>query len=231
MKRVVATIVLLSVNPLWALTFMGPATTDLERGQARIGAEYSTGEADVSVSGSILPGTTTSDDIDIDALLARLSAAPFENIELYLRLGMAEVGDLDEDLAWGAGVKVTVFDSEPLPWGVLFQVAHFQGDDKETAGPIVIESDLDVYEYQIAVGPSYRVGNVCVYGGPFLHFIDGDLDLKALNQKVTLDIEQESEFGGYVGLAADVVANLSVNIEGQFTSDADLFAASVSIKF
>ncbi|MHC4121061.1 MAG: hypothetical protein ACYSWO_26535 [Planctomycetota bacterium] len=231
MKRVIATIVLLSANPLWALTFMGPATTDLEKGQVQIGAEYSTGATDISVSGSILPSAETFDDMDTDALLARLSASPFDNVEVYGRLGMAEAGDLDEEFAWGAGVKATVFDSERLPWGVLFQVIHLEGDEKDTSGPFVIEGDLDVYEYQIAVGPSYRAGNVCVYGGPFLHFIDGDFDLRALNQKFSLDVEQESEFGGYVGLAAEVVANLSVYIEGQFTSDADLFAASVSIKF
>ena len=181
MKRVAITIVLLSANPVWALTFMGPATSDLRQNESRIGFDYSTGEYDVELSIAGYSGTLG--DVEQDMFFARVGAAPVDKVELFVRLGMSEVEDLSEEFAWGAGFKATVFDSSPAPWGVLFQITHIEGDGSYVDEDGLITADLDLYEMQIAVGPSYREGNVCIYGGPFLHFVNGDLDVRYAGQK------------------------------------------------
>lgn len=231
MKRVAITIILLSVNPVWALTFMGPATSDLKQNQTRIGFDYSTGEYDIDVSGPLLPGTVTLRDIDNDAFFGLVSAAPFDKAELFIRLGMAETADSGNEFAWGAGFKATVFDSSPAPWGVLFQITHVEGDDSYIDSGSAVTEDFDLYEMQIAVGPSYREGNVCIYGGPFLHFVNGDLDLRYAGQKFSYDVEEESVFGGYIGLSAEIAESVSLAVEGQFTGGASAFAIGATLKF
>jgi len=229
MKRAAVTVVLLSAHPLWALTFMGPTTSDLRQNQTRFGIEYSTGEANVDISGPLVSGTF--DDIEHDTLFARLGAAPFDKTELFVRLGMSEVGEMGNEFVWGAGFKATVFDSSPAPWGVLFQITHAEGDESDIVAGFLFSGDLDIYEMQIAVGPSYKEGNVCVYGGPFLHFINGDADISVAGQKFSHDIEQESEFGGYIGLSAEIAENVNISFEGQFTSDATAFGVGATVKF
>jgi len=70
--------------------------------------------------------------------------------------------------------------------------------------------------------------NLSVYGGPFLHLVDGDLDISGkmvdegseILMKTSGDIEEESQFGGYVGASWDVRKDISCYLEGQFTGDA-----------
>jgi len=171
-------------------------------------------------------------DADHDTFFARLSAAPVDKAEVFVRLGMSEIAELGDEFAWGAGFKATVFDSSPAPWGVLFQITHVEGDESEPiGGGYVITGDVDIYEMQIAVGPSYKEGNVCVYGGPFLHLINGDLDIRFAGQTLPYDIEEESVFGGYIGLSAEIAENVDLSFEGQFTSDATVFGVGATLKF
>jgi len=230
MRRVVVVIVLLSVNPVWALTFMGPPTSDLKQKEWRTGFDYSTGEFDIDVSRS---GPVTFRDLDIDneAFFGLVGAAPFDETELFVRLGRAGLAGSGTEFAWGAGFKATVFDSSLAPWGVLFQITHTEGDDSYVDSGSLVTADFDLYEMQIAVGPSYQQGNVCIYGGPFLHFVNGDVDLGIAGQKSSYDIEDESVFGGYIGLSAEIAENVSLAFEGQFTSDASVFGVGATVKF
>lgn len=229
MKRTVLTVVVLSANPLWALTFMGPPTSDLQQGQTRIGLDYSSSEYDADISGPLLSGTLA--EVGQDAFFARLAAAPLEKTEWSILLGISEISDLGDEFAWGLGFKGTLIDSAPVSWGALFQMIHSEGDDSDSIGGLAITGDFDFYEMQIAVGPSYRAGNVCVYGGPFLHFMSGDVDIRFAGQTLSYDLEQESIFGGYVGLSAEIAQDVNFGLEGQFTADAVGLGAGVSLKF
>ena len=79
---------------------------------------------------------------------------------------------------------------------------------------------------------------LCVYGGPFLHLVSGDLDEKwtdwyavfdsegtvvdsdSESGKWSADIEEKSTFGGYVGAQLDVTEQMKAFAEVMFTGDA-----------
>lgn len=226
MKRTAIIITLLLANPLWALTFMGPPTSDLRRDQTRFGIDYTTGEYDVDLSG---PASLS--DVDHDALFVRLGTAPIKYVELFGLLGVADVADSGDDFAWGVGVKGTVFRSETTQWGFLFQLTHVEGDDTRGSGITWAQEDFDIYEYQIAIGPNYRDGILSIYGGPFLHFIDGDLERKTVTQTLSFNIEEESQIGAYIGLSATIGEAVNLAFEVQATPDAHAFGLSGNIKF
>jgi hypothetical protein len=135
--------------------------------------------------------------------------------------------------AWGFGTRVTFWQDEELSWGGLFQMTWLEPDDSSISlasdTKFSGKAEIDIREVQIAVGPTWRVeDNLRIYGGPFLHFVDGDLDISGrtldLNAEIltetTGDIEEESQFGGYAGVHLDVDQNTSCFIECQFTGDA-----------
>lgn len=136
-------------------------------------------------------------------------------------------------LAWGFGTRATFWQDDEISWGGLFQVTWLEPGDSSIgmSGDPVFSGDaeIDIWEVQIAVGPTFRVDdNFRVYGGPFLHFVNGDFDLSGstvdmgdvLRVEATGDIEEKSQFGGYVGAHLDVDQNTSCCIELQFTGDA-----------
>jgi len=135
-------------------------------------------------------------------------------------------------LAWGFGTRATFWQDEEVSWGGLFQVTWLEPGDSsiDLVGDPVFSGDAEIkiWEVQIAVGPTLRLDdNFRVYGGPFLHFVNGDLDISGETDigfqdviKGTTDIEEKSQFGGYVGAHLDVDQNTSCCIELQFTGDA-----------
>jgi len=165
--------------------------------------------------------------------------------------------DGDYGFAYGFGTKYTFWEQmEGLTWGVLFQMKWINSEDtlngawSEAVGEGVYEVgsyrcdvDLDYYEMQIALGPTWQaMEGLCVYGGPFLHIVSGDLDDKCSEtwaefdnpggtgtpltgpftdyDKESSDLEEESTFGGYVGTQIDVTAQMKAFAELMFTGDA-----------
>ena len=86
-------------------------------------------------------------------------------------------------------------------------------------------------EIQIALGPTYTAEGVMIYGGPFLHLIDGDMDLQSGATKVSADLEEESEVGGYIGAQFDIMENAAINVEYQLTGDAQGIFAGITWVF
>jgi hypothetical protein len=135
-------------------------------------------------------------------------------------------------LAWGFGTRATFWQDEEISWGGLFQVTWLKPGDSsiDLSGDPVFTGDaeINIWEVQIAAGPTMRLDdNFRVYGGPFLHFVNGDLDLSGETDigfqdviKAEGDIEEKSQFGGYVGAHLDVDQNTSCCLELQFTGDA-----------
>ena len=91
------------------------------------------------------------------------------------------------------------------------------------------DAELDFWELQVAVGPTWEGDNFRIYGGPFLHLVDGDIDLDTTGVDGSTaiwrvisngDIEEASQFGGYAGAQWLVNENTVANVEAQFTGDA-----------
>jgi hypothetical protein len=238
----------------FALAPMGPPIATLKQGQWSAAGEYGYSKMDLqadvkwSASGPGLAESgkesTTVKDFKSSMFFANLGYGVSDNWEAFLRLGAADVkmqGGFDGGygFAWGFGTKVTFLKQDSITWGGLFQMTWFNpGDDKMTddVNDVLVSGNAEVnwWEMQIAVGPSWQTGGLCIYGGPFLHFLNGDYDEKLTGtgsiSKATANIEQDSEFGGYVGAQCDLgnwIQNASWNADLQFTGDAWAFATGV----
>jgi len=192
-------------------------------------------------------------DFKSNIVMGRVGYGISENWDAFVRLGIAD-GDSDIDqtypdgaatdkfkgydgsfgFAWGIGTRATFWENDNVTWGGLLQITWFDPDD----GDIILSgdsnylsgsADIDMWEVQIALGPTWQVDDkLSVYGGPFLHFVNGDFDISyktvdmgdEIHYKGSGDIEEESQLGGYVGAHWDVRENIDCYIEGQFTGDA-----------
>ncbi|MHC4169517.1 MAG: hypothetical protein ACYSWQ_21430 [Planctomycetota bacterium] len=216
MKKVAAVvIVVLTANSTWALTFMGPPTTDIKQGQFGIGFDYTLSESDIDISG--VSGVL--EDVEVDTYLARIIFGLADGAEISARVGMDEIEDLDSEFAWGVGAKATLGRSEDWDWGIVCQLTGLYGDDSG--------ADVELYEYQVAIGPTVKLGQLSVYGGPFLHFLVGDADITMGTSRISADLEEESVFGGYGGLSLQIDSRTSVAVEYQITGDADALGVGV----
>lgn len=212
---------------------------------------------------TIRKGKHSVEDFKSNIIMARAGYGINDNWDAFVRLGVADAqSDIERifpdgatpdeyegfdgsfGLAWGFGTRATFWQDDEVCWGGLFQVTWLEpGDssidlagDPEFTGNVEIE----IWEVQIAVGPTLRVDdNLRIYGGPFLLFVNGDLDLSGqtvimgsdISVETTADIEEESQFGGYAGAHLDVDENTSCYIEYQLTADAWGFGIGVARRF
>ena len=110
--------------------------------------------------------------------------------------------------------------------------------DGETASGTI---GIDAYEIQVAAGPTYKMGALSIYGGPFLHFIGGDLNLDGTvgeeSGSISFDLKEKSVFGGYVRTVRpqtkpfEVTKGYYLFGEFQFTGDTWGFGTGVRWKF
>ena len=151
--------------------------------------------------------------------------------------------DGDEGFAFAIGCKKTIFtdpDSGTI-WGTVFQFSEARRIN-DTSRPLSgatntwgngnislggsgqTDAELELYEIQLAVGPTIPLcEGVCLYGGPFLHFVEGDLEVKnsASGRRYEYDLEQHLELGGYVGLQAELGdPNVQLGAECLWTGEA-----------
>ena len=170
------------------------------------------------------------------------------NYDLFLRLGITDInpdksknqdnlagsiGDSDSGFTFGGGLRTTLFQSADgkEKWGLLAQLSFAQCDFANKtylvngSDVLISKTTLDMFDIQIAAGPTYQISDkLSVYGGPFLHFVQGEIELSGkvndTNVKDSSEIEQLSKFGGFIGLSTDLAKNTKFNIEFQLTDDA-----------
>jgi len=204
-------------------------------------------------------------DLQTSMIWGRLDVGTWENWDMFVRLGMSDAQDDissvnangslsdqyknfdgDSGFGWGFGTRATFYQEGDTTWGGLIQVTWSNPDSSD----VVIESDpsftgeveMDYWEVQIAIGPTVELDNCRLYGGPFLHFINGDLDLSGriddppgtpdlITQDTSHEIREESQIGGYAGAQWYLNENSSLFTEFQFTSDAWGFGIGTTWKF
>ncbi len=156
--------------------------------------------------------------------------------------GEYSLGQIDSSygLAWGIGSRATFCRSGPWSFGGLVQVTWFEpGDsDIEYADPIVPpgneavqagEASIDYWQAQISLAVAYQVDTLQLWAGPFLQFIEGDLERSGsiLFDGVDFgdtfdasgDIREESQVGGHVGANWSFAEQWNLWVEGQVTGD------------
>ncbi len=175
-----------------------------------------------------------------------------DNLDVFVRLGAADAADeiaedpasgtgntftgLDGSLGfgWGVGTRATFWQDGDVTWGALFQATWLDPDDSDIdlKGDPAFSgtADFEWWEVQVAVGPTVQFDDFRIYGGPFVHFVGGDLDIKGQDATpvvpgtnlitATQDLREESQFGGYFGVQWLIAGNTTCNIEAQATGDA-----------
>lgn len=228
---------LLSSSAL-ALTPLGPPVATLDWGKMSLGFDFSDSKSDIKVTGLGLSGTL--EDVESQLYFAKLGLGLLDNWEMFVRLGTAdhesEGYQGSSGFAYGWGTKVTLLKGDPVSWGTIFQMTWSESSDTLTEdvppfGTIDADFDIDIIEIQIAIGPTYRKDNFILYGGPFLHLIDGELDVSVLGATGSFDLKQKSEFGGYIGAMFDLAESSSLFFEYQNTGDASAIAGGIVWRF
>lgn len=174
------------------------------------------------------------------------------NLESFIRVGGAnakfgdsafspefwpggEDFDSNTDFSIGFGLKGTFYEEDNIKFGGLFQVnrSEFDGAIQPADWPVADDYvEMGLAEIQMAVGLTCKVSeSFSIYGGPFLHFINGEWDdvyseittvspYQLRTSKYSWDIEEDS-FGGYFGMNLNLGENSGLNIEYQHTSTSD----------
>lgn len=157
-------------------------------------------------------------------------------------IGAGEVYDYDSSLnfAWGLGTRVTFTESADISWGALGQVTWYDPSSSTStwnnpgASNESLNADIDLKytELVLAAGPTINLDSWWIYGGPFLHWVDGDMDLAGQWGDTSfgppnstgpisgsLDLEQKSEIGLYVGSQWLINESTHLYSDIQFTGD------------
>ena len=279
---------------------MGPPAAGLDAGQFRIGLDISSAETGIDGKGTgteiemyeyyvddvLQEGDSWEwddeykwefkDKIQSEMLFANLGYGITDKLEVYLRLGMSDLGFEDEwsdaffgssdEIAYGFGVKATIWEDTKVKLGALFQMSwyDFDGEFEEFNGvyseiegenvgvPVQGDWEVDYYQMKIAVGPVYELTEaISVYGGPFVQFLDGDMEQESnakekneceefgvceeeiyeYHEKESTDIKERLNYGVYVGAQINCGENLPICIECQTNVDTYVVGASLAYKF
>ena len=242
------------MGPPMATAGQGQWTIGAEYGRGQMDLETS---GDVREVIPAIPLTTVSqtrfdiEGLESNMIFGNLCYGIQDSWDVFVRLGAADAADeIVEDppnggtgdtysgldgnfgIAWGLGTKATFWQDGNVTWGGLFQATGFDpgGSDVKLKGDPVFSGDVDLefWEVQIAAGPTVEFDSFRVYGGPFLHFAGGDLDISGrttvggvtTTMTATQDIGEQSRFGGYVGAQWLMAENTTCNLEFQATGDA-----------
>ncbi len=271
MKKRLALVIILFCfysQAVFALDPLGPPVARLKKGQFSAGADYSFSDMDLKGKGkSILTidylngsisyqhqkQTLRLKSIDMHKVYACLGYGITDNWQAFLRLGRAnadwkEKGDTH--FAIGFGTRVTFYQQDALKLGACAQFSWAEsGFDSihltstVTRADVLMSGRLSWQETQIAIGATYKFAkSVSIYGGPFFHFIDGELNLRGIPNlsimvvhraylRDSYDIDEVSYFGGYIGAEIDIAENISYNIEYQHTAAADALGMKLIWRF
>lgn len=200
MYRVTFTIccVLLLSSQAVGFAPIGPAASDLEKGQFALGFDYAHNEFELEgEGGSSLPLpefelqwdiVTEFGERETDFYSGKISYGIAEGSELFVRLGIA-----DSEFAWGVGAKTTFAKSPKLDWGIGIQANWLRFEETESLpgetfigdgrvvefGPVDVKYETDVMSVQIFAGPVFKFDKLRFYGGPFLSWLKVDVDCEA----------------------------------------------------
>ncbi|MBA7480316.1 hypothetical protein ES707_15767 [subsurface metagenome] len=205
MYRVTFTIccVLLLSSQAVGFAPIGPAASNLEKGQFALGFDYAHSENDFEGKGGsslLLPEfdvrwnmSSEFGEFETNFYSGKFRYGIAEGSELFVRLGIA-----DSEFAWGVGAKTALLKSPKLDWGIGIQANWLYSEETETLpgktyigensvvefGPVDVKYETDVMSVQIFTGPVFKFDKLRFYGGPFLSWLKVDGDCKA-TQNIT----------------------------------------------
>lgn len=178
-----------------------------------------------------------------------------DNWDLFVRLGVADAqSDVtvrtiggsggteqfgyhgDHGLAWGLGTRATFCHWGPWRFGGTIQVTWFDPEESDfsssnPAAPDTVSVgsiDTDYWQTQVALAAVYQIDTLTFSAGPFLQFLEGDLNRSG---RILVDgtdtgsfrgineIRESSQLGFHAGVSWEISTRFDCHIEGQFTND------------
>jgi len=225
----IAVILCLSVDT-YAIDLMGLPTATHRPLQVSFGLEYSYSEENGQFTDRQSVALDELNNIRRNAFVGKLGVGLLDDLEVSFYVGTAtlQANDIDFDDSTdplrGVGTKVTFYRGERIDLGALFQWSIFEGDETgfiDAAGFNAWQK-IDVDEQHFAVGATMHMDGWRLYGGPFYYVFDGDVtitEIAGAARKIRPDLEEQSEYGGYVGGQFDLAAAGFLAVEYVYTGE------------
>jgi hypothetical protein len=238
--------VLLAAGPVWGQAPVGPSTGVLNGTRVGLFAEYGQADTDVVFVGGL------KESFDFRTAFAGFAAALTERWDFFIRVGGSQaetIGfDGDWNTAWGLGTRATLLQWNDFGWGALIQFTNlisrqdtviFPAIPEEP--PVPAEEELNIAEYVIATGPTWRHGPVSLYGGLLVRFAEGEFEIIAGRDIDQFDIDSGWDVGGYVGGQVTLFktdpwrtygfSRCDLTADGHFTDDSTGFSVGLLLPF
>lgn len=185
-----------SVSPVAIAGTVGNPTATVAKGSFLVGAEIDFWERDVENGGTF--------EVDGTKILVKGTGGISDNIDVFAKIGMAEVEDSDMGLAIGVGGKVNVYERGKVKAGVVAQILYWSGEDSGV--------DIDITEFDLAFGGSYDVTKEFdCYGGLMLAMLQGDANGN--------DFDQDDPIGIFLGGEFDITPEAKAGVELRLISE------------
>ena len=240
---VLFTMVALSGSVALAFDPIGPLGSQQKQGERSVGLEWAFSDMDVQRYRK--PGSDSGKkaELEMHKLLLNIAYGPSDNWDVFGRVGAivsstftreAYEGDLEGDgdvgFTIGGGVKTTFWRPSPdLVWGGVAQFTWNKIDGDMDPGTSYYEGepdtfwDLDFVEIQVVAGPTWAVSDsASVYAGAGYFMTRAILDEEAPDDRPEHryhPVTEMDNFGGVVGLQAQIGDNSSANVEYIWTGD------------
>ena len=212
------------------------------------------------INGGVITGTGEGqlriEDLAVQRHYASINWGFADWWETYVRLNLSETkGDIhwlisdttagynfDNDIDYGWGTKVTFKKNDTTAWGAAFHMnwldtSMSKREDISGSGPWEDEVTIDVYDMLFVVGPTVDMDGWKLYGGPFYYYLSGDyyfqrnfLELDVIDLEKA-DLEEDGNFGGYIGAVFDIAEDCDLTAEFSFTSGGWGLGAGIAQKF
>jgi hypothetical protein len=194
-----------SVSPVAIAGTVGNPTATVAKGSFLVGAEIDFWDRDMENGGTF--------DVEGTKILVKGTGGISDNIDVFAKIGMAEVEDSGFDLAIGVGGKVNVYERGKIKAGVVAQILYWSGEDSGV--------DIDITEFDLAFGGSYDVTKEFdCYGGLMWSIIDGDADGNDFNEDDSIGIFLGGEFDitpqAKAGVELRLISETSVTLMASF---------------
>lgn len=244
-KRIVLKCVVMSLClgvDAYAISMIGPPTATHKPLQISLGLEQYHSEENLGFEDHGVTGVETLKDVRRNMLVGKLGVGLTEYLELILCFGSATLRanelhfDDRTNPLWGGGTRVTIYRSDKIDLGASFQWTTVVGEESgymDAAGFYAWEQII-VDEQHFAIGPTMQMDGWRLYGGPFYYVLDADVTIKeSVNPRnqIRPDLEEESEFGGFIGGQFDLGAEGHLTIEYANTSEGWGLGIGFSRKF
>jgi hypothetical protein len=159
-----------------------------------------------------------------DQVYGEASGTPIENVELYGRLGVANLKAKDTDVHFKVsgpnpfgtlGAKWMFYNGGAFGLGTFAQgTYHFS---KYEDGDTKIE---DLYNIQAGLTGQVKLyQNIALYGGAFWHYAHGKAVITDLGVRSSETMRENSWIGGVLGFRIPFSKNFGLNLEGQYINN------------